>query len=156
MFHINRPRTQLAGTVVLASLLLPAGTASGQTPQPLRQIGSQVTVTRRLSVDNVVQLALEQNLGLAIARFAPQVQDIAVSQVRSISEIAKRTVVSDDALSVLVPVLEEIAGYDTPEIRALFDRHGFVIQEWEKVRTDWLTVREHAAAEHDPPMAVVA
>jgi phosphoserine phosphatase len=80
---------------------------------------------------------------------------IAVSQVRRISEVARRTVMSDDALSVLVPVLEEIAGYGTPEIRALFDRHGFVIQEWEKVRTDWLTVREHAAAEQ-PPIAVVA
>ena len=81
---------------------------------------------------------------------------IAVSQVRRISEIARRTVMSDDALSVLVPVLEEIAGYGTPEIRALFDRHGFVIQEWEKVRTDWLTVREHGVAEHEPPMAVIA
>ena len=81
---------------------------------------------------------------------------IAVSQVRRISEIARRTVMSDDALSVLVPVLEEIAGYGTPEIRGLFDRHGFVIQEWEKVRTDWLTVREHAAAEQQSPVAVVA
>jgi hypothetical protein len=31
-----------------------------------------------------------------------------------------------------------------------------VIQEWEKVRTDWLTVREHAAAEKQSPMAAVA
>ena len=81
---------------------------------------------------------------------------IAVSQARRISEIARRTVMSDDALSVLVPVLEEVAGYGAPEIRMLFDRHGFVIQEWEKVRTDWLTVREHAAAEQQPPMAAVA
>jgi hypothetical protein len=80
---------------------------------------------------------------------------IAVSQVRRISEIARRTVVSDDALSVLVPVLEEIAGFGTPEIRTLFDRYGFVIQEWEKVRTDWLTVREHVATEQSP-IAVVA
>ena len=80
---------------------------------------------------------------------------IAVSQVRSISEIAKRTVVSDDALSVLVPILEEIVCYGTPEIRALFDRHGFVIKEWEKVRTDWLTIREHSAPEQSP-IAVVA
>jgi phosphoserine phosphatase len=80
---------------------------------------------------------------------------IAVSQARRISEIARRTVVSDDALSVLVPVLEEIVGFGTPEIRMLFDRYGFVIQEWEKVRTDWLTVREHAATEQ-PPIAVVA
>ena len=80
---------------------------------------------------------------------------IAVSQVRSISEVARRTVVSDDALSVLVPILEEIVGYGTPEIRALFDRYWFVIQEWEKVRTDWLTIREHAIAEQSP-IAVVA
>ncbi len=80
---------------------------------------------------------------------------IAVSQQRSISEVAKRTVVSDDALGVLVPVLEEIAGYRPTEIRALFDRHGFVIQEWEKVRTDWLTIREHSHDEQNP-IAVVA
>jgi 2-hydroxy-3-keto-5-methylthiopentenyl-1-phosphate phosphatase len=72
---------------------------------------------------------------------------IAVSQTRSITEVAKRTVVSDDALSVIVPVLEEIVGYSAPEIRALLDRSGFVIQEWGKVRTDWLTIREHTAAE---------
>jgi hypothetical protein len=71
---------------------------------------------------------------------------IAVSQARSVSEIARRTVVSDDALGVLVPVLEEVAGYGTPEIRALFERHGFTIQEWDKVRTDWLTIRGGAAA----------
>ena len=71
---------------------------------------------------------------------------IAVSQARSISEIARRTVVSDDALGVLVPVLEEVAGYGTPEIRALFEGHGFTIQEWDKVRTDWLTIRGGAPA----------
>jgi len=38
---------------------------------------------------------------------------IAVSQARHIAQIAKRTVLSEDALSVLVPILEEIAGWDT-------------------------------------------
>jgi phosphoserine phosphatase len=66
---------------------------------------------------------------------------IAVSQARSVSEIARRTVVSDDALAVLVPVLEEVAGYGAPAVRALFEGHGFTIQEWDKVRTDWLTIR---------------
>ena len=79
---------------------------------------------------------------------------IAVSQDRSISEVAKRTVVSDDALGVLVPVLEEIVGLGAPEIRALFDRYGFVIQEWEKGRTDWLTIREHSREEFRPIVAV--
>jgi phosphoserine phosphatase len=35
---------------------------------------------------------------------------IAVSESRKIAQIAKRTVLSEDALSVLVPILEEIAG----------------------------------------------
>jgi phosphoserine phosphatase len=67
---------------------------------------------------------------------------IAVSEARHITEIACRTVISDDALSVLVPVLEEIGGYESAQIRRLFEQHGLVIQEWDRVRTDWLTIRE--------------
>ena len=51
---------------------------------------------------------------------------------------------SDDALSVLVPILEEVVGYGPSQIRMLLERHGFVIQEWDKVQTDWLTIRESA------------
>lgn len=69
---------------------------------------------------------------------------IAVSQSRLITEIARRTVLSDDALAVLVPVLEEIAGWSSREIRRLFERHGLIIQDWERVRTDWLTICESA------------
>ena len=61
----------------------------------------------------------------------------------------KRQILSDDALSVLVPVLEDIAGWRDPvRIRALFERHGLQIQEWDKVRTDFLTIRtRHRAGE---------
>jgi hypothetical protein len=41
-------------------------------------------------------------------------------------------------------VLEETAGYTTAEIRELFEAHGLMIQEWDKVRTDWLTIRDGA------------
>jgi 2-hydroxy-3-keto-5-methylthiopentenyl-1-phosphate phosphatase len=64
---------------------------------------------------------------------------IAASEARHIAQIARRTVVSDDALSVLVPILEEIGGHSRPQIRRLFERHGVTIQEWGRVRTDWLT-----------------
>ena len=57
-----------------------------------------------------------------------------------IAQIAKRSVLSDDALSVLVPVLEDIVGWDSTAIRSLFELRGFLIQEWDKVRTDWLTI----------------
>jgi predicted HAD superfamily phosphohydrolase len=66
---------------------------------------------------------------------------IAVSEARYITQIARRTVLSDDALSPLVPVLEEIAGWNGKRIRALFEAHGFQVQEWDKVRTDSLTIR---------------
>lgn len=69
---------------------------------------------------------------------------IAASEAREIAQIAKRTVISEDALSVLVPILEEILGFGPARIRALFERHGLVIQEWDRVRTDWLTIRDGA------------
>jgi len=66
---------------------------------------------------------------------------IAVSENKFIAPIASRTVLSEDALSVLIPVLEDIVGWKDPQqIRALFARHGVQIQEWERVRTDILTI----------------
>jgi predicted HAD superfamily phosphohydrolase len=65
---------------------------------------------------------------------------IAVSQGRHIAPIAKRTVLSDDALSIMVPILEEIAGWDTTRIRTFFEEQGLFIQEWDRVRADWLTI----------------
>ena len=66
---------------------------------------------------------------------------IAVSEAKHITRIAQRTVVSDNALSVLVPILEEVVGWDAARIRQLFASHGLVLQEWDKARTDWVTVR---------------
>jgi phosphoserine phosphatase len=66
---------------------------------------------------------------------------IAVSETKYIAQIARRTVLSDDALSVLVPVLEDIVGWNAGQIRAFFEARGFLIQEWDKVRTDLLTLR---------------
>lgn len=74
---------------------------------------------------------------------------IAVSENPYLSPIARRTVLSDNALSVLVPILEEIVGWSPLAIRALFERHGLVLQEWDKVRTDTLTIRETAGAGAD-------
>jgi hypothetical protein len=45
---------------------------------------------------------------------------------------------------VLVPVLEEVVGWDAAQIRQLFASHGLVLQEWDKARTDWVTVRAYA------------
>src|SRR5438067_6946746 len=70
---------------------------------------------------------------------------IAASEARHIAQIARRTVISDDAMSVLVPVLEELAGYPRSRIRDLFEGYGVVIREWDRVRTDWLTLGDGLA-----------
>jgi 2-hydroxy-3-keto-5-methylthiopentenyl-1-phosphate phosphatase len=78
---------------------------------------------------------------------------IAVSESPHVSQIARRTVLSTSALAVLAPILEEIAGWERSQIRTFFESHGMLIQEWERVRTDWLTVRP-AAPETVEPMSL--
>jgi HAD superfamily phosphoserine phosphatase-like hydrolase len=72
---------------------------------------------------------------------------IAVSEAKHVSQVAKRTILSSNALAVLAPILEDIAGWDRPRIREFFESYGMLIQEWERVRTDWLTLRP-AAGNH--------
>jgi len=66
---------------------------------------------------------------------------IAASESKHVAQIANRTVLSDNALAVLVPVLEKIVGWQRPRIRDFFESYGLLIQEWDRVRTDWLTLR---------------
>jgi predicted HAD superfamily phosphohydrolase len=73
---------------------------------------------------------------------------IAVSENPFITQVAKRTVLSDDVLGVLVPILQDIVGWDSIEIRSFFNAGGFVVQDWDRVRTDWLTIRTNPIARH--------
>ncbi|HZB24653.1 MAG TPA: HAD family hydrolase [Vicinamibacterales bacterium] len=66
---------------------------------------------------------------------------IAVSENRQLARIAKRTVLSDDAFSVMVPVLEHVLGWGVVQIRTLFESNGLTLHEWEKARTDRVVVR---------------
>jgi HAD superfamily phosphoserine phosphatase-like hydrolase len=66
---------------------------------------------------------------------------IAVSEAKHVSQVAKRTVLSTSALAVLAPILEDIAGWGRLRIRQFFESFGIMIQEWDRVRTDWLTLR---------------
>lgn len=72
---------------------------------------------------------------------------IAVSEAKHVSQVAKRTVLSTSALAVLAPILEDIAGWNRLRIRAFFESYGVMIQEWDRVRTDWLTLRAASLAE---------
>jgi len=66
---------------------------------------------------------------------------IAVSENKQLARIAKSTVLSDDACSVIVPILDQILGWTSGQIRARFESNGLTLHEWEKARTDRITVR---------------
>ncbi|MFL6279342.1 MAG: HAD-IB family phosphatase [Vicinamibacterales bacterium] len=70
---------------------------------------------------------------------------IAVSENTQLARIAKSTVLSDDACSVMVPVLDQVLGWSSARIRALFESSGLTLHEWERARTDRITVRTAAA-----------
>jgi len=98
--------------------------------QTLLQIGAdRIIYVGDGSSDVHVMLHVNQREGFTLA----------VSESRNITQIARRTVLSDDALSVLVPILEEIAGWNRPHIRTFFEEQGLLIQGWDKVQADWLT-----------------
>ena len=65
---------------------------------------------------------------------------IAVSENKYLAPIAKRSVISDSALAILVPILEEVVGWDSAKIRELFEAKGLLIQQWDNVQTDMLTI----------------
>ena len=66
---------------------------------------------------------------------------IAVSEARHVSQVAKRTVLSNNALAAFTPILEDVVGWGRLQVREFFESQGLLIQEWDRVRTDWLTLR---------------
>ena len=65
---------------------------------------------------------------------------IAVSDNKQLARIASSTVLSDNAFSIMVPVLDQILDWRTGEIRALLERNGLTLHEWEKARTDHVKI----------------
>jgi HAD superfamily phosphoserine phosphatase-like hydrolase len=65
---------------------------------------------------------------------------IAVSENKQLARIARCTVLSDDACSVMVPILEQVLGWRASDIHALFESNGLRLAEWEKARTDRVTI----------------
>ena len=86
------------------------------------------------SSDLPVMMHVNQHDGLTIA----------VSEAKFITRVARRTVLSDNAMSVLVPVLEEVLRWDSATIRRFFAQRGLTLREWDKMRTDMLTIEESA------------
>ncbi len=79
---------------------------------------------------------------------------IAVSEAEFITRVAKRTVLSDNAMSVLVPVMEEVLRWDSAKIRRFFASQGMMLREWGKSRTDQLLIEESVEPAPVEPPAV--
>jgi phosphoserine phosphatase len=67
---------------------------------------------------------------------------IAVSENPHLARIARRTMLSDNAFSIVAPLLEQIAGRRPADIRGVFDSYGLTLSAWESARTATLALRE--------------
>jgi len=67
---------------------------------------------------------------------------IAVSENKQLAQIAQSTVLSDNAFSIMVPILDQLLDWRTGDIRALFESNGLTLHEWEKERTDRVQIGE--------------
>lgn len=68
---------------------------------------------------------------------------IAVSENQQLARIAKATVLSDSAVSILLPVLNQVLRLRTPEIRAILESQGLLLHDWERAaRTDRVRILE--------------
>ena len=67
---------------------------------------------------------------------------IAVSENKQLARIAKSTVLSENAFSIMVPILDQLLRWRTGRIRELFESYGLTLNEWEKDRTDRVKISE--------------
>jgi hypothetical protein len=65
---------------------------------------------------------------------------ITVSPSPYMGHICRRSVISDNVLSILVPVLEDMLKYDQEKVRAYFEGRGHPILEWNRADTEWLDI----------------
>jgi HAD superfamily phosphoserine phosphatase-like hydrolase len=66
---------------------------------------------------------------------------IAVSENRQLARIAQCTVLSDNACSILVPLLHQVLRWERRDIRDLFESYGLSLDGWERERTDRVEIR---------------
>lgn len=63
---------------------------------------------------------------------------IAVSPSPFLGHISKRTVLSLNALCILIPVLEDIVKLNEEEVREFLEKIGHPIQEWDRAKIEWV------------------
>ncbi len=65
---------------------------------------------------------------------------ITVSPAPYMGHICRRSVISDNVLSILVPILQDILKYDEGKVRKFFDDRKHPILEWNRADTEWLEI----------------
>ncbi|MDD5634207.1 MAG: haloacid dehalogenase-like hydrolase, partial [Candidatus Omnitrophica bacterium] len=65
---------------------------------------------------------------------------ITVSPAPYMGHICRRSVISDNVLSILVPILQDLLNYDQEKVRAFFENKGHAILEWNRADTEWLDI----------------
>lgn len=78
---------------------------------------------------------------------------IAVSENRQLARIARSTVLSENAFSILVPILDQVLDWETRRIRDLFESYGLTLSGWKRDRTDRVEISELPAYPHAEALA---
>jgi HAD superfamily phosphoserine phosphatase-like hydrolase len=78
---------------------------------------------------------------------------IAVSENRQLARIARSTVLSENAFSILVPILDQVLDWETRRIRDLFESYGLTLSGWKRDRTDRVEISELPACPHAEALA---
>jgi HAD superfamily phosphoserine phosphatase-like hydrolase len=65
---------------------------------------------------------------------------ITVSPTPYMGHICRRSVISDNALSILVPILQDLLKYDEGKVRKFFEDRGHAVLEWNRADTEWLDI----------------
>ncbi len=84
-----RLRISLLALTVFGTSVSAFGQSSSSLSTSLQAAAAQAATqpasesVRRLSIDDAVKLALEQNLGIRIQRIDPQIQDVGIAQARA-------------------------------------------------------------------------
>jgi HAD superfamily phosphoserine phosphatase-like hydrolase len=63
---------------------------------------------------------------------------IGVTPSPYIGHVSRRTVVSEDALSLLIPILEDILKFSPERIQSFFEGLGHQIQNWRRAKVEWV------------------
>ena len=70
---------------------------------------------------------------------------IAVSENKQLAQIARSTILSDNAFSILLPILDQVLNWERRRIRDLFESYGLTLSAWERERTDRVDIGEALA-----------